>query len=416
VRFSVASAGFLAALGIAAMIGVGAARAEQWLSGAQQPRLHTVAIGPFEERIFTSPNAASSRRGTAEPRALLPRFATQQGPGCRDPWWMVGASAWICSRDATVSSLPSVAAQAEHSLSPDGLPFRYFKVGLTGARAYRQLPDVSLGKVTAELEPDFIVGISKVAHFEGQDFGLSSKGTWLALEELSAMGISQFQGTPVNGDFSQLVWTRRDRTDLWSAPLGRRLKSERRRTLLRVVETANKQGKDWLHVGDQGWVRAEDVHRPPLVTPPTDLLPNERWIDVDLGSQTLTAYQGAEPVFTTLVSTGKGAPGTPLATPPGQHRIWVKLRTADMTNLEDADARRYYAIQDVPWVMYFEAGYGLHGAFWHSSFGEVRSHGCVNLAPRDAERLFYWASPRLPAGWSAVLPTRHDLGTRVIIH
>jgi lipoprotein-anchoring transpeptidase ErfK/SrfK len=84
-----------------------------------------------------------------------------------------------------------------------------------------------------------------------------------------------------------------------------------------------------------------------------------------------------------------------------------------MTNLEDQEARRYYAIEEVPWVMFFQKGYGLHGAFWHRSFGAVRSHGCVNLAPLDAQWLFHWASPRLPAGWSAVLPTRHDPGTVV---
>jgi hypothetical protein len=329
---------------------------------------------------------------------------------------MIGASAWICSSDAQISDLPSIAAQAEHTPSTDGLPFRYFKVGQTGGRAYRQLPDVSSGKVAAELEPEFIVAISKIARFEDQDFGLTSKGTWLAMEELLPMAVPTFQGTSVNGDLSQIAWARRDRTELWSAPLGRRVGTARRRTLLRVAETTTKHGKDWLRLNDQSWVRAADVQRPPLAIPPAELLPNERWIDVDLGTQTLTAYQGSQAVFTTLVSTGKGQLGTALATPPGQYRIWVKLRTTDMTNLEDEDAQRYYAIQDVPWVMYFEAGYGLHGAFWHSSFGEVRSHGCVNLAPLDAERLFYWASPRVPAGWSAVLPTPHDLGTRVVIH
>jgi len=84
-----------------------------------------------------------------------------------------------------------------------------------------------------------------------------------------------------------------------------------------------------------------------------------------------------------------------------------------MTNLEDDDAQKYYAIEDVPWVMFFREGYGLHGAFWHRSFGHVRSHGCVNLSPLDAERLFAWAGPHLPAGWTAALPTDYDPGTLV---
>jgi hypothetical protein len=415
-RSTATTRGF-ALLALSALVAaVSGARADWLRTDPKRPRLPTVAIGPFEERIFMLPNAGSPRRGTAEPRALLPLFATRAGPGCRDRWWMIGASAWICSTSAALSDLPSLVAEGVHAPSSDGLPFRYFKVGETGARAFRQLPDVSSGRVAAELEPDFIVGISKIARFEDQDFGLSSKGTWLAIEELLPMRVPTFQGTPVNGDFSQIAWTRRDHTELWVTPLGRRSSTQPRRTLLHVLDTATKNGKQWLRVSDQSWVRADDVQRPPATTPPVDLLPSERWIDVDLASQTLTAYQGEQPVFTTLVSTGKGPKDSPLSTPPGQYRIWVKLRTTDMTNLEEEEAQRYYAIQDVPWVMYFEAGYGLHGAFWHASFGEVRSHGCVNLAPRDAERLFYWASPRVPAGWSAVLPTTHDLGTRVVIH
>ena len=39
--------------------------------------------------------------------------------------------------------------------------------------------------------------------------------------------------------------------------------------------------------------------------------------------------------------------------------------------------------------------------------------GCVNLTPADAERLFAWTSPHLPAGWSAVLPTEYERGTLV---
>jgi len=73
----------------------------------------------------------------------------------------------------------------------------------------------------------------------------------------------------------------------------------------------------------------------------------------------------------------------------------------------------YYAIEDVPYVQYFAKGVGLHGAFWHRGFGHERSHGCVNLAPLDAQWLFAFTSPHLPAGWTAVLPTSIESGTLV---
>ena len=139
----------------------------------------------------------------------------------------------------------------------------------------------------------------------------------------------------------------------------------------------------------------------------------ERWIDVDLTTQTLVAYEGDRPVFATLVSTGKGKEGTDAATPKGEFRIWVKLMSSNMDNLEDEEAMKYYAIEDVPYVQYFSSGVGLHGAFWHRGFGNVRSHGCVNLAPLDAQRLFAFTSPHLPAGWTAVLPTATEEGTLV---
>jgi lipoprotein-anchoring transpeptidase ErfK/SrfK len=113
------------------------------------------------------------------------------------------------------------------------------------------------------------------------------------------------------------------------------------------------------------------------------------------------------------VSTGKGKEGSEAATPKGEFRIWVKLTSSNMDNLEDEEAMKYYAIEDVPYVQYFSSGVGLHGAFWHRGFGRVRSHGCVNLAPLDAQRLFAFTSPHLPAGWTAVLPTATEEGTLV---
>ena len=119
------------------------------------------------------------------------------------------------------------------------------------------------------------------------------------------------------------------------------------------------------------------------LVPLPDLTPaagEERWIDVDLSEQMLTAYERGTPVHTTLVSTG--LPATP--TPVGQFRIWVKFRYDDM-------AGDGYYIEDVPYVMYFHDGYGLHGVTWHGNFGHPMSHGCVNLPTSEAEWLFNWA-------------------------
>ena len=53
----------------------------------------------------------------------------------------------------------------------------------------------------------------------------------------------------------------------------------------------------------------------------------------------------------------------------------------------------------VPFYMGFRRHYALHGVYWHDSFGNRRSHGCVNLSPRDARYLFEWTFPQVPDGW-----------------
>ena len=105
-----------------------------------------------------------------------------------------------------------------------------------------------------------------------------------------------------------------------------------------------------------------------------------RWIDVNLSAQRLTAYEGSTAVRSTLVSTG--LPGTPTVT--GDFRIYVKYRSAPMSGPG-------YYLPNVPYVMYFYRGYGLHGTYWHSNFGHPMSHGCVNLPTPEAEWLYGWS-------------------------
>jgi len=138
---------------------------------------------------------------------------------------------------------------------------------------------------------------------------------------------------------------------------------------------------------------------PPTPTP----TPGEKWIDVNLSTQTLIAYEGDVEVFRTTVSTGTAA--TP--TVKGRFRILHKLLSQTMVGAD-------YVQPNVPYVMYFYGAYSIHGAYWHNDFGRPRSHGCVNLPVPDSQWLFEWADPPLPAGASQVWDSVN--GTLVVVH
>ena len=150
--------------------------------------------------------------------------------------------------------------------------------------------------------------------------------------------------------------------------------------------------------------KAYKLKRPPGVEP------EEKWVHIDLSEQTLVAYVGDEPVFVTLVSTGK----EPGMTPIGVHRVQIKHVATSMRDQPIEDEA--YSIDDVPWTQYFAGSIALHGAFWHAGFGLVRSHGCVNLSPADARWLFGFTEPQLPAGWHAIAPLqRGQKGSPVVV-
>jgi lipoprotein-anchoring transpeptidase ErfK/SrfK len=106
-----------------------------------------------------------------------------------------------------------------------------------------------------------------------------------------------------------------------------------------------------------------------------------RWIDVDLTNQMVYAYEGDVIVNSFVVSTGTWL--TPTVT--GKHKIYIKVRVQDMRGPG-------YHLKDVPYVMFFQGDYGLHGTYWHNNFGTPMSRGCVNLTIDDAAWLFDWAS------------------------
>ena len=132
---------------------------------------------------------------------------------------------------------------------------------------------------------------------------------------------------------------------------------------------------------------------------------DEKWIEINLTEQSLTAYEGTKVVHTARISSGRRY--TP--TLEGKFRIKRKIESQLMTGPG-------YYLPGVPHVMYFYAGYALHGAYWHDKWGTPTSHGCVNLKREDAKWLYNWVDPKVPAGAKSVQATKDNPGTWVLVH
>ena len=126
---------------------------------------------------------------------------------------------------------------------------------------------------------------------------------------------------------------------------------------------------------------------------------------MDLSEQLVTAWEGTTPVMRFVASTG--LPHTP--TRVGKFRVYQKYVATRMIGPG-------YNLPDVPFTMYYDGGYAVHGAYWHDNFGEPMSHGCVNLSPEDAEKVFSWAGPVIPEGASQATASADNPGTLIVVH
>ncbi len=136
----------------------------------------------------------------------------------------------------------------------------------------------------------------------------------------------------------------------------------------------------------------------------------EKWIEVSLKTETLTAWEGNKIVMQFPISSGLWHP-----TPVGTFNIWYKVKSLRMTGGDQA-LGTYYNLPNVPDDLFFYSGYALHGAYWHNNFGHPMSHGCVNEPLADATALYNWAGPVVPDGQTSVRATPDNPGTRVVIH
>lgn len=103
-----------------------------------------------------------------------------------------------------------------------------------------------------------------------------------------------------------------------------------------------------------------------------------RRVEVDLASQRLNYFLNNVKIGSMAVSTG--VLKTP--TPSGEFKIFNKRPIVHYIGPG-------YNLPNTKWNLEFKPHFFLHGAYWHNQFGKrPMSHGCVNIAYQDAEKLY----------------------------
>jgi hypothetical protein len=159
------------------------------------------------------------------------------------------------------------------------------------------------------------------------------------------------------------------------------------------------------------------------LTPITPEIPFEKKrIEVSLQTQQLICFEYDEPVFTTVIASGRldsrpGPNGIPTRTPAGKFNISVKMPSKHMGNGSLAADIEAYELPGVAWTTFFTPqGHAFHGTYWHDNFGVPMSSGCINMRTEEAKWLFRWALPLAAADQISPLTLdKKGFGTPVII-
>lgn len=333
-----------------------------------------------------------SRMITAEPGS----------DGCRARWIAIAPRGWVCETAVEPSSEPPTVAEAFSFDADDDEPSITGVYGVVrgeNVHAYGSVDDASAGGGRELTGPTSVraAGLVKVGD---QRFWRTSSGELIDESSIVQISPSKFHGVALDGELPAWVRAHGDPYKPVKTSHGELAP----RTIVAIEEVSD-DGKR-VRIGEDTWIDRRDVRIATATEPPPGTAADEKWFDIDLDEQVLVAYEGERPVYATLVSTGKWQHETP----PMIARIGEKLERAAMNSEKPGEL---YSVADVPWTMYYDHNFALHTSYWHDGFGGPRSHGCVNLAPRDAKLLYRWSSPDVPPGWIVVYGTEESPGSLV---
>jgi hypothetical protein len=328
--------------------------------------------------------------------------------------------------------------------SMEGLPTTLSKVldpTLSGHKA------PILGPLPKGLSEDLprIIGRSAISFVQEADHGdrsflLTGDLAWVPKDRVELLEPSQFQGVELGEQFHlPLAFFRGKKRPAFrqqaDGSFQEVAKHFERLSVVQLTDEIVEEGRTKFYKvkGQDLWVSSREA----VIPTPRDKTPwdapvgqpdttgNARparatWIEASILGGWLVAFEGTRPAYATMISPGRG--GTPVkgkdpletaSTPTGWFPIGGKFKTATMLSSSSPIVH-----MDVPWTQNFSGPYAIHSAYWHDDWGNLKSAGCVNVAPRDGKWLFEFSEPRVPEGWHGVryLSRYGDGSTLFILH
>jgi len=357
-------------------------------------------------RIRYAPTHDSEEVGMLARHSRIPTYGFVSRRGCRAGWMALGAHAYVCSSQLQADRRPPKLLQYPRLQKGLITPGVYGYIRRGGAPAYASRSEAAKKVMTRRLPGGFFIRFGRFTRIGSRNFWKTTKGLYVPIDHIARHVPSKFHGYVLDRDKLRLPLALvrfegpgKRGVPVYHAPGSRHVVGKvKRYTAVSVLGTKVVPGRyghkeRFWRVGRCQWIRARATRLANREATPPGIRQGERWIDVNLETQTLVAYEGNKPVFVTLVSAGKKKHETRH----GVFRVYWKIAEVDMSN--EAGANEEYLAESVPWSLFFWKGQALHGAYWHDDFGRVKSHGCVNLSPLDARYLFEWTQPALPMGW-----------------
>ncbi|HVR19400.1 MAG TPA: hypothetical protein VMS65_06885, partial [Polyangiaceae bacterium] len=323
-----------------------------------------------EAFVYSRPSKKSPKLGYLRLGARVKRDpAPTAGDVCAEGWYRVAPAGYVCAGPTASpdASNPTAELARPRPERDDPLPYSYARSKGVPPPLYSRLPsgaeqalveggspkrsprtavgwedveDAPLpGLLAAGQSLPTVFGFARVApngaeravpnsafallsthEVDGRRFGLTTDLELVPLDRVARVRASEFRGLALGGDAAlPIAFVRSRHALLYAGSPERGLSIARplgfREGIALSGQSARVGGRRYLETRAGDWLVDTELVR---IDSPKRLPPwatgARTWIHVAIGTQTLVAYVGKEPVYATLVSTGSGGLGDPAET------------------------------------------------------------------------------------------------------